>query len=515
MVGRKDPVGGNEYLPTNTFPTAIVDTRWTIPVEVSVIGQLPPGTGTSLYSQMIVRQQEHDRFVNELHEPSTKLGATRLDLKDKTALYTFAVDRCGHPFHRHQGHRVVIAISGSGGADLRFSSATMEEIEGCDASSRAFVDNLHVIRIPSDSLFTMRFDGRIWHQFVPTPCPTGLPVTPLNPAFFAISVHTDETGGMLDERLKRMVENDEATIAALTELLPKKCIDELDIERACISAPMTQLSMESSVNNEHILRFLRGTVGAFSLFQDRANFVGKKRLTGAGFVRKSNNDYSKRSGAHFLVKEVDMTNISKQSSSDNHNPEVIRLISETLTKHLPNANHRDCMVLKLPQLQTLRLSPSSGLLYEYPCDLALDAILEGFLENPPVNVGRLQTLRNVIVRPLGLRTSPLGCPVSSLLSKSSEESYLGKYPVHQIVRDSSHACVGVVLGANDKHLRFRTVVMVDVHVGLVYMATAVESLNMFGDFYLHSINYVHRKFVTPELLRWSAAFASDQLKEFP
>ena len=154
-------------------------------------------------------------------------------------------------------------------------------------------------------------------------------------------------------------------------------------------------------------------------------------------------------------------------------------------------------------------------MYTHPCDLALDAILEGFLENPPTNVGRLQKLRNILVRPLGLRTSPLGCPVSSLLSTSSEANYLGKYPVHQIVRDDNRVRdgVGVVLGANDKHLRFRTVVFVDVKEGLVYMATAVESLNLFGDFYLHSINYVHRKFVTPELLRWSAAFASAQLKD--
>jgi hypothetical protein len=46
----------------------------------------------------------------------------------------------------------------------------------------------------------------------------------------------------------------------------------------------------------------------------------------------------------------------------------------------------------------------------------LVALLEGFLDNRPSFVSRLMVLRNALVRPLGLRTSPLGCPVSSLLA---------------------------------------------------------------------------------------------------
>src|SRR5690606_25159106 len=49
-------------------------------------------------------------------------------------------------------------------------------------------------------------------------------------------------------------------------------------------------------------------------------------------------------------------------------------------------------------------------------DKLLADVLEGFLANRPQGVSWLMRLRNVLVRPLRLRTSPLGCPVSSLLS---------------------------------------------------------------------------------------------------
>lgn len=49
----------------------------------------------------------------------------------------------------------------------------------------------------------------------------------------------------------------------------------------------------------------------------------------------------------------------------------------------------------------------------------LASVSQGFLHNAPGGVSRLMALRNVLVKPLGLRTSPLGCPVSSLLSPNT------------------------------------------------------------------------------------------------
>lgn len=506
-----------EFTRTSTFPTATIDTRWTVPVEISLIGQLPHATGTTLYSRVIDRQRSHSRFVDELREPSAKLGATRLDLADKTALYTFSVGQEGHPFHRHQGHRVVVAVSGSGGCDLRFSSATLEEVQ---RRSAAFAEHLRVIRVPADSLFTMRFDGRCWHQFVPTPCPTGV-MTPFNPAFFAISVHTDETGGMLEERLRRMVERDEATIASLTELLPDACVKEVDVERAALAAPTTHLSLESSASSEALCRFVRGTAGALVLAGRQVTApplpatdaaVPATRLTGAGFVLQSAGS-DKRSGAHFVVNELKPASPAAADSDD----AVPSWLAAAMKDVLPDAGHSDAFALRLPGLSIVH-DPSPAPDKEHPrapkpCDYGLEAVLEGFLENPPVNVGRLQRLRNAIVRPMGLRTSPLGCPVSSLLGRS-ETNFLGRFPVHAVVRDAAapRQRVGVVLGADDKHLRFRTVVAVDTDRQLMYMATKVQPLNPFGRFYMGSIDYAHRKFVAPNLMRWSAAFATAQLE---
>src|SRR4029079_9836193 len=44
----------------------------------------------------------------------------------------------------------------------------------------------------------------------------------------------------------------------------------------------------------------------------------------------------------------------------------------------------------------------------------LDDVLAGFLANRPAGVTWLMGLRNLLVAPLRLRTSPLGCPASSL-----------------------------------------------------------------------------------------------------
>jgi hypothetical protein len=442
---------------TNTYPTTTIDCPWGVPVEISLIAQLSHGEGTSLFLKTKERQKAHMRFIDELDEPSSKIGATRLDKNDKTALYTFTVGCKGHPFHRHQGHRVVVAVSGSGGADLRFSPATLDEIE---LRPETFLDNLRTIRIPGDTLFTMRFDGRVWHQFAPTPCPTGA-FQPLNPAFFAISVHTDETNGNFDDSLRDLITSDQATIASLTELLPTSFFEKINIDGALSTVPITTLSFASSPIQENICRFVRGAAGAIK--NSRGVLVkddgGSVRYTGAGFALTTHDNHSARTGSHFNVKEVPPGQLPAW-------------LLNPLSDLLPSACHTDAFILNIPSFK------EAGITGLCDADMCLARLLEGFVENSPPGVNSLQAIRNALVRPLGLRTSPLGCPVSSLLIES-DTLFANKFPVRSIIRNNKALpysppqtsppsnCVAVILGADDWHLKFRTLIGVDTLSGNV------------------------------------------------
>ena len=140
----------------------------------------------------------------------------------------------------------------------------------------------------------------------------------------------------------------------------------------------------------------------------------------------------------------------------------------------------------------------------------LDSVLEGFLMNAPKGVARLMLFRNILVKPLGLRTSPLGCPVSSLLSSDNKNLFADKYPVfdQRIDKEDKHA--EVILGANDKHLKFRSCVSVEILNDtkiLVSLGNRVHCENRFGKFYMSTIDYVHRKYISPTILRRAVDFA--------
>jgi hypothetical protein len=212
-----------------------------------------------------------------------------------------------------------------------------------------------------------------------------------------------------------------------------------------------------------------------------------REFTGAGFaLRMTGKDT--RAGAWFKVNETLAVPV---------------WLEALLHSALPEAVSCDSFVMPMP---AMKQNSSSA-------EEVLACVLEGFVENPPKNVGYLQRLRNFIVAPLGLRVSPLGCPVSSLLSSAtSNTSSFSGFPVHDVLMHGDRNQVAVVLGADDKHLRFRTVVAVDLDEETIHMATTVLPLNWFGTFYWSLIDYTHRKFVTPELMRWSAAFATAKLQ---
>jgi hypothetical protein len=49
----------------------------------------------------------------------------------------------------------------------------------------------------------------------------------------------------------------------------------------------------------------------------------------------------------------------------------------------------------------------------------------------------------------------------------------------------------------------------------VMLGTRVHCKNLFGRFYMAAIDYVHRRYVTPTMLRLAVEYAVDQEKDVP
>ncbi|MGH8105479.1 MAG: DUF2867 domain-containing protein, partial [Arenimonas sp.] len=390
----------------HSFPsTKILSRSGGLPVEVSLIAQLGIGSGNHLYESVLARQKAHRDFIDELDEPSAKLAGTDFDKGDATSLYSFAVGAKGHPFHRHAGHRIFTAVSGSGGAQLRFSSATSKQIED---DPQNFVKALQYINIPPDCMFTVRFGGETWHQFSP------LVENSPHPVFFALSCHTNELGGDLSESLRLKVINNQANIPSLTQLLPENVaaiIGHDNFEHDKI--PTTALSLDAPAGSTlsmacQTFRGSAGTVrGAWSKWRGSTGFASS---TGVGPV----------------VVELEKT------------PEDSLLLNQFGKGKF---HHED----------TFRLTLDDSSIGKLKASTLLTALLDGFLENPPTGVSRMMAFRNVLVKPIGLRTSPLGCPVSSLLSTQRDSLFANRFPVLEQKTNADNTHSQVILGADDKH----------------------------------------------------------------
>ena len=459
-----------------TFPSARLHSRsGGLPVEVSLIAQLGHGSGNHLYANIAARQRAHHAFVDELDEPSAKLAGTDFAKGDATSLYSFVVGPKGHPFHRHAGHRVFTAISGSGGAQLRFSSATAEQIE---SDPNNFIKELRYITIPPDCIFTVRFGGETWHQFAP------LAENLLHPAFFALSCHTNELGGALSEELREKVLANEATIPSLTEVLPP-AVDALLQSPSFreMHIPTIALSLEAPAGSlqRAMCDRTRSSVGIL-----RGAWAGWYGVR--GFFSDNGSGY----------KVVAQHHVPKDS-----------LLAEQLLNDKIHYDDTFCLTLDADQLQ--------GYAKHSRASELLEAVLEGFLENPPPNVGRLMNLRNFLVRPIGLRTSPLGCPVSSLLSPVKSNLFANRYPVLDQKINATNTRAQVILGANDKHLIFRSCVGVEILDGqriAITLGTRVHCKNLFGRFYMGFIDQAHRAYIAPTMLRMAVEHAFLQRNEW-
>jgi len=450
--------------PVATFPHARIRSRTGgLPVEVFLIAQLGHGAGDRMYAEAAARQRAHPHFIDELDEPSAKLASTDFDKGDPTALYTFAVGPQGHPFHRHAGHRVFTAVTGSAGALLRFSTASDAQIA---ANPRSFLDALHHIRLPPDSLFTVRFGDGAWHQFA-APHPGSR-----HPVFFALSCHTDELGGPLPQAERERVLNGKANLASLTELLPDAVLAVLEDMPPDAAIPTVALAFDAAPGSfrQRLCARVRGVLG---------------NLRGAISRWRHVHGYIAGRGPR-------VTALAE--------PPPRSLLHEELAGEF---HHQDTFVLSVRGEGFMGLRASR----------VLADVLDGFLQHRPAGVSALMTLRNVLVRPLRLRTSPLGCPVSSLLSPQRDRLFLDRFPVlaQQVIQGDRLA--EVVLGADDRHLVFRSCVgvrivsddRIDISLG-----TRVRCSNPFGHLYLALIDRVHRTYVAPAMLRAAVEKAAER-----
>lgn len=136
----------------------------------------------------------------------------------------------------------------------------------------------------------------------------------------------------------------------------------------------------------------------------------------------------------------------------------------------------------------------------------LAGVLDGFINNPPKGVGRLMAVRNVLVKPLRLRTAKLGCPVSSLEGGCGEVDFAGRFAVRS--KQVTSTVAQVVLGADDKHLRFRSCVSVRINqqTATIQLGTRVQPLNAFGRFYMAAIHHIHTRYIEPTMLKHAVNF---------
>lgn len=449
---------------TETFPTArLPSLSGGLPVEVVLVAQIGIGAGTALIGQTAARQRRHDAYVDALDEPSARIGGADFARGDATSLYSFVVGAEGHPFHRHAGHRVFTAVSGSGGALLRFSTASQAQIE---RDPQAFVDALRHVEIPPDCLFTVRFGGGTWHQFLPRDPDAG------HPALFALSCHTNELGGDLDPHVLEQVMANEADIPSLTELLPPAVAHLLDSgEDRRRTIPTVVLSLDKHADS------LRG------------RFCARVR-DALGHLRVRVGRLSAPVG--FLV---DMQGPRVQAL-----PEVPArsLLARQFEAFDPRREHEDVVAIDIDPAELPERTVSG----------VLARVLEGFLENRPLAVGWMMQVRNVLVKPLGLRTSPLGCPVSSLLGRCPQ-TFAGRFPVLDQRIDGDDRAE-VLLGADDRHLRFRSCVGVERQADgsvRIFLATRVRTRNAFGRAYMALIERTHRHYIAPTMLRMAVQHA--------
>ncbi|MGY6629441.1 MAG: DUF2867 domain-containing protein [Wenzhouxiangella sp.] len=443
---------------TASFPSmTIVASTGKTAIQVNLIAQLGLGAGSPLVQQAALLQSRHPDFVDALDEPSTRLGGLEIE-NDRSALYSFLVGPKGHPFHAHAGPRVFTAISGSSGSQLRFSTLPLSQF--VDHPER-FVESLHLVDIPPDSLFTVRFAGGIWHQFTnPQPASTA-------PTLFALSCHPDELSGIQDSQQAALIRDNQASIPLLTETLPenvRKVVDQALLRPNAL--PCTQLTLQHSARpwQSRLCATVRYRLGRFRCWLARWPDAFRQ-------------DQPKHAAPA----------VNSQAG----------LAADSLLHGWRRSEHVD-------HDDSLECTVSDPALNGKLASEILASLLDAFIQHPPRAITALMRFRNALVMPLGLRRSRLGCPVSSLASDTAPALFAGRHRVLAASVDDQAGSAEVLLGADDRHLQFRTAVGVrrsGSQQVTFSLSTRVACNNRFGRFYMAAIRRTHQRVVSPVLLK--------------
>jgi len=102
------------------------------------------------------------------------------------------------------------------------------------------------------------------------------------------------------------------------------------------------------------------------------------------------------------------------------------------------------------------------------------------------------------------------------LSIHSPTFFVERFPVIDQAITPGDRRAQVILGADDKHLHFRSCVGIEVQDDgrIVFtLGTRVQFKNLFGRFYMAAIDAGHRGYVSPTMLRLAADYAIRDLSQ--
>lgn len=120
-----------------------------------------------------------------------------------------------------------------------------------------------------------------------------------------------------------------------------------------------------------------------------------------------------------------------------------------------------------------------------------EVLVRAIFSSAPAWIGRLLRLRNLLVRPFGLRADSSEARASPTGPLRPGE-YVGPFRVFTLAPDE------VLMGLDDRHLDFRVSVLVRDEA--VTVTTIVQQHNTFGRFYFAVVKPFHRVIV-PVLIR--------------
>ena len=102
-----------------------------------------------------------------------------------------------------------------------------------------------------------------------------------------------------------------------------------------------------------------------------------------------------------------------------------------------------------------------------------------------------------------------------MLSEDTSNLFANKYPVLNQRSNDTCTVSQVILGANDKHLKFRSCIRVEVindsHI-MFSLDNRVNCENFFGRIYMTAIDLVHRHYIAPVMLRRSVDYVISQME---